>query len=108
MRELRVFGLFSATKSSMPEVSKVSTWAREESMSWQMGSVKSTICRNMSSMKGSKFCRNLVKSGASGTLEKPQKSRSSLHSERKRISRESEGMEKIFCKIRAERNPAKG
>ena len=39
---------------------------------------------------------NLVKSGASGTLVKPQKSRSSLQIERKRMSKESVGMEKIF------------
>lgn len=50
MRELRVLGLFSVTKSSMPEVSKVSIPAREESMAWQMGSVKSTIRRNISSI----------------------------------------------------------
>jgi len=37
-----------------------------------------------------------VKRGASGTYEKPQKSLNSLQMERKRMSRESEGMEKIF------------
>ncbi len=36
------------------------------------------------------------KRGASGTLEKPQKSRNSLQRPRKRMSRESAGMEKIF------------
>lgn len=38
--------------------------------------------------------------GASGTLEKPQKSRSSLQMERKRMSRESVGIEKIFWRMR--------
>ena len=39
IRALRVLGLFSVTKSSMAEVSKVRIWAREESICWQMGSV---------------------------------------------------------------------
>ena len=37
-----------------------------------------------------------VKSGASGTLENPQKSRNSLQIESRRMSRESVGMEKIW------------
>lgn len=48
------------------------------------------------------------KRDASGTLEKPQKSHNSRQRERKRISRESVGMEKIFCRIREERNPSSG
>jgi len=36
--------------------------------------------------------------GTSGTLEKPQKPLSFLQIERKRISRESEEMKKIFLK----------
>jgi hypothetical protein len=49
-----------------------------------------------------------VKSGASGTLEKPQKSLNSLQRFRKRRSRESEGREKIFWRMSAERKPSRG
>ena len=100
IRELRGFGVFSVTYSSLPEISKVRTSAREETMRWQMGAVRSTMEWNIGSMNGSKAALKRKNRGASGTLEKLQKSRNSLQRTRKRMSRESEGMEKIFCRIR--------
>ena len=48
------------------------------------------------------------KSGVSGTFEKLQKSLSSLQRWNIRIRRESIGIEKIFWRMRAERNPVRG
>jgi len=62
----------------------------------------------MSSKCDSKFCLKRVNRGASGTLEKPQKSLSSLQRFKKRMSKLSEGMENIFWSMRAERKPVKG
>ena len=81
---------------------------REESTALQIGSVKSTSLLNMSSINGRKSCLKRVSNGASGTLVNLQKSRSSLQSFKKMISIESVGIEKIFCRIRAERKPVRG
>jgi len=43
-----------------------------------------------------------------GTLEKPQNRHSSMQILRNKSSRESVGMEKIFCKMKADRKPWRG
>lgn len=61
--------------------------AREESIAWQMGSVKSTISWNMRAMWSAKPS---LKCRASGTFEKPQKFLNSLQMWRRRIRRDGE------------------
>ena len=94
MIRLENFGLFSVTKASMPEVSKMVIDAKFVSIDWQIGSVTSTRLSNIDCKSGKKSCLNRVNLEASGTLVKPQKSRSSLEYLRKRIKSESVGIEK--------------
>src|SRR5690554_6838517 len=101
-------GLFSVTKASIPEVSNIVMDARCLSISWHIGSVISTRLSNIDCKSDKKSCLKRVNLEASGTLEKPQNSRNSLEYLRKRIKRESVGMEKMRCINRAQIKPSKG
>lgn len=50
------FRLFSATKDSMPEESKMVIATLAESMAWQIGSVRSTSLSKMNCKLSRKFC----------------------------------------------------
>ena len=72
------FGLFSVTNASMPDESKMVMSALVASISWHIGSVKSTSLSNTNCMSDRKSCLNRVSFDASGTFSNPQNSRSSL------------------------------
>lgn len=99
--------MFSETKSSIPEVSKVIVFARDESIFWQIGSVKSIKCWNMSWIKSWNWYLKQERREASGILEKLQKSRNSLETLRRVRSKESLGTEKIFWIYRSRKEAFK-
>lgn len=95
------WGLFSVTHASIPEVSKRIMDAFSLSIRWQIGSVRSTSLSNMDCKSHKKSCLNRMNLEASGTTEKPLKSRSSWEYFRNTIRRKAVGIEKISCNNKA-------